>query len=802
MKFVLSWLKEFVEFNISPSELAERLTMSGLEVESLECKGEGLEGIVVAQIQDIRPHPNASKLVLCDVSDGTNLYNIVCGAKNMKTGDKVALAPSGTQLPPGFKFPEGVLIKSTKIRGELSEGMLCAENELGIGEESEGIMILPDSVKVGSKLIEALELDEVIIEVGVTPNRPDCLSVIGVAREVAAILGTELKYPDFSVSEEGEGIADLAAVEVLDSNRCPRYSCRVIKGVKINPSPDWLRARLEASGIRPINNAVDVTNFILLELGQPLHAFDLDLIEGRKIIVRPAGKGEVITTLDGVARPLTEEDLVISDVKMPVAIAGVMGGGNTEVSEGTRNLLLESAYFNPVGVRRTSKRTNLRSESSYRFERGVDPNRVGNALDRASEMIRKLAGGKVARGKLDVYPYPIEEKEVSLSTSKVNSILGTVIEPEKIKKIIEGLGIKTLRLTEDEMRLRIPTFRVDLTQEIDLIEEVARHFGYNNLRTTLPVIRMSTDKAKKDKALENRVKELLTSFGFLEVINYSFDDPEFLSLFDGHSPLRILNPISSDSSAMRTSLIPGILKIITLNLNRQAHDIRIFEAGRVYIPSEKGLPDEVRKIAGAATGTRQQELWDQGEFDFFDLKAVLQRVFEAFLVSYIVEYEEASQISFLHPGKAARIMVGNKNAGYLGEIHPDFCDKLGISKSIYLFELDLEILSDCENYTKKKFIPLPKFPSVRRDVALIVDEVVPVGEILKELKNIDSDLIEEVAVFDVFRGGSVEKGKKSVAVSMTFRSWNRTLTDLEVDEVQTNGLHRLQSAFGAELRKI
>jgi phenylalanyl-tRNA synthetase beta chain len=802
MKFTLSWLKEYVEFNISPRELAERLTMSGLEVESLEYRGEGLEYVIVAQILDINPHPNASKLVLCDVTDGTKLYKIVCGAKNMKTGDKVALSPAGTKLPPSTKFPEGILIKSTKIRGEVSEGMLCAENELGIGEEGEGIMILPDSAKVGTRLIDALGLNEVIIEIGITPNRPDCLSVLGVAREVAAIIGTEIKYPDYGVMEEGEHIGNLAAVEVHDPDGCPRYSCRLVKDVKITTSPDWLKTKVEASGIRSINNIVDITNFILLELGQPLHAFDYDLIGGGKIVVRPAKERESIRTLDGVDRPLTKEDLVICDAETPIAIAGVMGGVNTEVSESTRNILVESAYFNPVRIRRTSKRTNLRSESSYRFERGVDPNGVVKALDRASELIRELAGGKVARGKIDVYPSPIQPKEVNLSIKRVNSILGTALEPQKVKQLIEGLGIETLKVKDGEMTFRIPTYRVDLTRDVDLIEEVARHYGYNNISTTLPVVPMMPDGLKREKISENKAKEILVSFGFLEVIHYSFEDPEFLSLFDETAPLRILNPLTNEGSAMKTNLISGIIKNVVLNLNRQAQDIRIFEVGKVYIPRENGLPKEIRKIAGAAAGGRQPELWDKEEFDFFDLKGVLERVLEAFFVSNKVGFEEASQVRFLHPGKSAKIMIGNEEAGYLGELHPDFREKLEVSKRVYLFEFDLEKLSASENYTKKKFTALPKFPSVRRDIALIVDEDVPVGEILKEIRKIESELIEEVSVFDVFKGGSVQKGKKSVAVSLILRALDRTLTDLEVDEVKKNGLNRLQLAIGAELRKI
>ena len=802
MRFTLSWLKEYVEFNNPPEEIAERLTMSGLEVESIEYLGKGLEDIVVAQILDIRPHPNASKLVLCDVTDGTRKYNVVCGAKNMKTGDKVALARAGTRLPPSAKFPEGVLIQSARIRGEVSEGMLCAENEMGLGNEGEGILILPESARVGARLIDEMGLNDVIIEVGVTPNRPDCLSVIGIAREVAAVLGKRVNHPDYAVSEEGDDIGKLASVEVIDSDGCPRYSCRVITGITIAPSPEWLKTRLEASGIRSINNVVDVTNLVLLELGQPLHAFDYDLIEGRKIIVRPAKEGESIETLDGIERTLTREDLLICDAQKPVAIAGVMGAANTEISELTRNILLESAYFNPVRVRRTSRRANLRSESSYRFERGVDPNGVVRALDRASELIRRLSGGSVARGKIDVYPNPIMPKELSLSTGRVNSVLGAEIESEGIRQILEGLEIKALNTKGGEISFRVPTFRVDITREIDLVEEVARHYGYNSIDATLPAVRMKTEGVKKEKAIEGRLKDVLTSLGFLEVINYSFEDPEFLGLFSENEPLRILNPLTKEGSVMRTNLIAGILRNVILNLSHQVRDIRVFEIGRVFIPGENRLPLEIRKIAGAVTGKRQADIWDKEEFDFFDLKGILERVFEVFSISEGVRFEEAPQIRFLHAGKSAKALLGGEEAGFFGELHPEFQERLGISKRVYIFEIDLDKLSSSIKGVEKRFRPLPKFPSVRRDIALVVDERVAVGDVLNEIKKVESSLIEDVNVFDVFKGEPVGKGKKSIAVSMILRASDKTLTDEEANEAQAKALKRLESALGAELRKI
>lgn len=801
MRFTLSWLKKYVEFNIPAEEIAERLTMSGLEVESLEYLGKGLEDIIVARILDIRPHPNASKLVLCDVTDGARKYNIVCGAKNMKAGDKVALARAGIKLPPSAKFPEGVLIQSAKIRGEASEGMLCSENEMGLGNGEEGLLIVPGSANLGARLVDEIGLNDFIIEVGVTPNRPDCLSVIGVAREVAAILGKRVNHPHYTVSEGEDDIGNLASVSVIDSDGCPRYSCRVITDITIAPSPKWLKTRLETSGIRSINNVVDVTNFVLLELGQPLHSFDYDLIEGRKIIVRSAKEGECIETIDGIKRTLTSEDLLICDAQKPVALAGVMGAANTEISGLTGNVLLESAYFNPVRIRRTSKRVNLRSESSYRFERGVDPNGVVSALDRASELIRGLSGGKVARGKIDVYPNTIRPRELSVSAQRVNSVLGAEIGSEQIKQILEGLEIEALNTKDGKISFKVPTFRVDLTREIDLVEEVARHYGYNYIAPTLPAVRMKTGELKGEKTLEGRLKDTLASFGFFEVINYSFEDPEFLCLFNENEPLRILNPLTKESSVMRTNLTAGILRNVIFNLNHQVQDIRIFEIGRVFISGEDKLPVEARKIAGAMTGKRQAKLWEKEEFDFFDLKGILERMFEVFSLSESVRFEEATQIRFLHPGKSAKALVESEGVGFFGELHPEFQGSLGISKRVYLFEIDLEKLAASRRDTEKKFRSLPKFPSVSRDIALIVDENVAVGEIVDEIKKVKSSLIEDVSVFDVFKGEPVSKGKKSVAVSMILRASDKTLTDEEANEAQTKALKRLESAIGAELRK-
>ncbi len=803
MKFTLNWLRDYIDFDLSPEELSDRLTMAGLEVEDVIYQGQGLDSVVSAQILELESHPNAEKLSLCKVTDGENTYPIVCGATNMKAGDKVALAKIGANLPPGPKFEDGLKIKKAKIRGEVSEGMLCAENELGLGEESDGILILSESSEIGSPIVDVLGLNDVVFEVGITPNRPDCLSVIGVAREVAALTGSTVRHPDSSTNETGKDINSMATVELEDPEKCPRYSCRIIKNVKIGPSPDWLKRRLEESDIRSINNVVDITNFVLLEYGQPLHAFDYDLLEDNKIVVRAAKDRETIKTLDEVDRKLTTDDLLICDGKKPVALAGVMGGANTEVSQSTHNVLLESAYFDPITVRKTSKSTGLRSESSYRFERGVDPNAVVKALDRAAELIRDLGDGEIATGRIDQYPKPIEPNEVKISLDRANRFLGTNINPEELKRIANGLEFEELSLDGDEYTFRIPTFRVDIEREIDLIEEAARLHGYDNIPTTLPHVAMSSDKLNINKSVQDILKEVLISSGFYEVINYSFEDHELLSLINKSDSLKILNPLTTDSSVMRTSMIPGILKNAILNLNHQEQDLRLFEIGRVYLPIEnEELPKEIRKLVALATGRRTPEFWGKEEFDFFDFKSILERAFEALINKEDVEFLDAQEIGFLHPGKSAKLMIKDTEIGYIGELHPDLSEKLDISKKLYVVEIDLDEVASISEEKNKKFSPLPKFPSVRRDIALVVDESVPAAGILEEIDKIGSKLIEDAAIFDVYTGEHVEQGKKSVAISLQLRASDKTLTEEEVNKVQEKALKKLGLALGAELRTI
>ena len=804
MIFPLGWLTDYLKIDVSPEELGEMLTMAGLELESLEDKGKALADVCVAQISGIEKHPNADRLSVCDVTDGETRYVVVCGADNMKEGDKVAFAKAGTTLPATSKFPEGVKIKRSKIRGETSEGMLCSADEMGLSGGEDGIMILSPKAELGTSMSDEIGFDGVIFEVGITPNRPDCMSIFGIAREVSAILGENLQKPSFSVEEQGESISGRVTVEIEDPEACPRYCCRLIEGVRIGPSPAWLQEKLEYCGIRSVNNVVDVTNFVLLEQGQPLHAFDYDKLDQGRISVRKARDGETIETLDGVERKLLGEDLLICSGDRPVALAGVMGGADTEIEDTTSNVLLESAYFSPVGIRKTSKRTGLKSESSSRFERGIDINNVSFALDRAAELISRLSEVTIAEGIIDAYPDPVSSTEISLSVDRVCSLVGISTDSHEIAELLEGLGFEVLSLSSDALLLRVPTFRVDIEREVDIVEEVARLLGYDNIPSVLPEVPMVAKKPSVITVMEKRLRDIFVSYGFLEAINYSFESPELLRTFGLEESMRIMNPISQELSEMRMSLIPSLVKNVKLNLSRQNQDVRLFEASKVFYPKDKEqLPNEVKKFAAIATGKRAPEIWDGEKFDFFDIKSVLERSLEVLSVDSRIEFRSISpDHGFLWPGKSSALLVDGNVLGVVGELHPHLLEKLEIGESVYVLELDLSFLSVIYTSFERKFSPLPKFPSLRRDIALVVDEMIPVREILSVIKKTNSGIIENAWVFDVYRGTSLEEGKKSVALSLILRNRDKTLTDEDANRVQQDVLRNLEESIGAELRSV
>jgi phenylalanyl-tRNA synthetase beta chain len=787
-----NWLKEFVDFDLPPGELADLLTMLGLEVERIEPRGEGLDSVVVAQVLEKIPHPNADNLSLCKVNNGQEILDIVCGARNFQAGDKVALAQIGTVLPGDFR------IKRSKIRGEESFGMLCSEKELGLSDESSGIIVLPSDLEPGVPIFEALGLKDTILEIGLTPNRADCLSIIGVAREIAAKLGVVVKYPGHAVEEKGADITTVAALIVEDPQLCPRYTARYISGCKIGPSPGWLVNRLKAVGLRPINNVVDVTNYVLMEYGHPLHAFDFDRLAGGKIIVRRALDGERFTTLDGQERTLKISDLTIRDAERAVALAGIMGGENSEISEESTNILLESAYFNPSSTRLTSKRLGMHTDASHRFERGADINILIRAIDRAASLMADLAGGTVAGGVLDIYPKKFSTKRITARVEMINRTLGLHLSGEAIRGIFHNLEFISDIIEPGIFEVCVPSFRVDIEREIDLIEEIARLNGFENIPVTMPKARVFSDLPPRRQRLEKRLKNLLADQGFNEVINFSFIAPDAFDkiMFDAEDPrrvtVRLRNPLVEEQSVMRTTLLPSLLETASQNISYRELDQRIFELRRIYLPKEgQELPAEPLYLAGLLTGKREAEGWNQGIYpvDFFDAKGVVENIFNAFQLADI-SYSADKPEKFFHPGKACNIFLGDEPVGSLGELHPDVQERFGIEQSVYYFEINVEHLV-VHSRDIASVSPPSRFPDTIRDIAMLIADEVPFMTVRECVTALRIKEIEEVGIFDLYRGEHIPPGQKSIAIRLRYRSHDRTLTDDEVARLHERVINQL-----------
>ena len=801
MKISFQWLKEYVDVPLIPKELAEVLTHSGLEVENLNEWNPSFQGVVVARLLSFHSHPQNDHLSICTVNDGRKDYSIICGAPNLKAGERVALALEGATLPSGVK------IEKSYFKGALSEGMLCSEKELGLGDDAAGIMLLDPTLPLGTPLDTALPLKDSILEINITPNRSDCLCILGVAREVAALTGQSLRYPPERVEEKVSAVESQTSVSIDRPDLCPRYVAQLILGVHIAPSPFWMRRRLEVLGVRSINNIVDATNYVMLEMGQPLHAFDFNRLEERRIVVRTAVPGKPFTTLDGVARPMPEEALMICDGKRPVALAGIMGGLNSEVSAETKNILLESAYFDPMGIRRTSKRIGLSTEASLRFERGVDPNGCLRAAERAASLMEQLGGGSMARGAEDNYPCPIKPCKIHLRVSRVNQILGTTIQPQEIRNTLEKLELETELEGPDGFQVTSPTFRVDLQREIDLIEEVARLHGFHRIPVTLPSGTFSGEKKTKIQRVAEQAKRLLNSFGFWEVINYSFISPQMLQdlklpLQDNRAQaLRIHNPLSEDQSIMRPTLIPGLLQVARTNAHRQNFNLKIFELGRVFFPREgQELPEETVVLSGLLTGLRKEESWSdpQEECDFFDLKGVWEVLGEGLGLENC-RFFPAPDEPFLHPRKSCRIQAGGKKLGILGETHPEVAESFELKHKVFLFELDFQMMAE-EATEYRTFKPLARYPAVTRDLALVVEDRTAAGDLLHTLWEANNGLINEINLFDLYRGAPIPKGKKSLAFRIKYQNEDRTLTDQEVNELHQRIINLVTERHEAILR--
>ena len=797
MNVSIKWLKEYVDFELSPEALAECLLMLGMEIESIKQLGEGLDRVVVGRINSVQKHPKADKLVLCnvDVGSGTDAQ-IVCGAPNAREGLVAPVALVGAQLS------NGLTIKRAKIRGEESGGMLCSEQELAISDEASGLMELPEATQIGAPIVEALGLDDVMLELEITPNRPDCLSMIGVGREISVITGNPLKLPEIDVQEETVDTHNLTSVTIEDPELCPRYAARVIRGVKIGPSPTWLQRRLEAIGVGTINNIVDITNYVLMEYGHPLHAFDYHRLGENRIVVRRAKSGETLKTIDAEERELTPDMLVIADAENPVALAGVMGGFDSEITDQTVDVLLESAYFHPPSIRKTSKALGMHTEASHRFERGADPEGVIPAINRAAQLIADIAGGEICSGIIDVYPGERETPNIKLRPERVNFVLGTEIADDDIRGILTRLGFAV----SDTFEVSVPTFRPDVGQEIDLVEEIARVYGFDNIPTTLPRGDIPIPKVEPKADLRERVKTYLLQCGMMEAMNYAFYHPDVFDRIrlSSTDPLRqavqIANPLSVDQSIMRTTLLPSLLANAQRNRNHQINDVQFFECSKVFIPNGTDeYPNEPEYVAGMITGNLGAGVYGDPfrPADFFDIKGIVEGMLNRCGVSdYTITHTEHPTF---HPGRRAEIRVKDKTLCVFGEAHPEVLENYDLPSKAYLFELDFEKLVDVVELMKQ-FEPIPIYPSVNRDLAIVLDADIPASRPIDIIESTEGELVSSLHLFDVYTGEQVPEGKKSLAFAIEYRSTTETLTDEIVDRVHGGILERLEQELGATLR--
>lgn len=800
MKVSYNWLKEFVKISLSPSEIASRLTMAGLEVAQIEETGEEIKGVVVSEILSIQPHPVKNDLKICQVTTGNEVISVVCGAANVAIGLKSPLALPGAILPGGRH------IETSMIHGVESRGMLCSEAELGISDDGSVIMALPVDSCSGVDVVDYLKLKDDILELEITPNRPDCLSIIGIAREIAVITGEKLKHPSLDIHESDNNVDDLTSVHIIDEDLCPRYTARLIQNVSVKPSPFWMTQRLRAVGLRPINNIVDVTNYVLWELGHPLHAFDFDLLLEKRIIVRRANESEEITTLDGTKRILNRDMLVIADAKRAIAMAGIMGGSNTEVNYSTKNVLLESAYFNPASIRRTSKKLGFVTEASYRFERMADIDGLVDAQNRAAQLVADLGDGILAKGIIDAYPHPFPEKMTKFRMKRYYSFMGMKPSRKKVSSILEGLGFN-LASDKEGFIVRVPSFRRDIQEEADLFEEVARIDGYDKIPLTLPVSNISLTMKPAIIQLEDRIRDLLNACGLNEAINYSFTSPQFIERFYSNgiiSPgdiVRLKNPLSVERSAMRPLLVFGLLETISFNICRQIADLKLFEIGKVFKSrGENNLPNEEKFLGIVITGNREELNWyhTKGLVDYYSIKGIVETLLDN--LGYNCSFSSA-MISHLELNKAENIMVNGERIGYMGQIGSQAKELFNIISDVFVAELNIDRLYSIKP-AQKVYRPFGKFPAIIRDIAVVVPNHITSGEIIDVIRSIDSDLIRSIKLFDIYHGMQVKEGKKSLAYSIVYQADDRTLTDKEVNDIHCRIADLLKKNLNAKVRGV
>ena len=802
MRVSLKWLAEYVDLPLPAKELAHRLTMSGSEVDAILSTGGEWDLISVGQVVAVERHPNADRLTLTTVNlgDGERM-TVVCGAPNVAVGQKVAFARTGARLIDGHTG-ELTVLRAARIRGVESAGMVCSEKELGLSDYHEGILVLPGDAPVGTPLAEYL--GDTILDLDITPNRPDCLSVLGVAREVAALTGGSVREPPYIYAEEGPPIEERASVEIADPDLCYRYVATLIEGVKVGPSPAWMQERIVAAGMRPINNIVDITNYVMMEMGQPLHAFDFDRIGGGKIVVRRPRPGEPLTTLDGVRRRLEPEMLVIADATEPVALAGVMGGAESEVSEATTNVLLESANFNNISIRRTSNALKMKSEASSRFDKGLSPELSAFAARRATKLIVELAGGRAAHGILDVYPGKAPETRIEVRRSRIRQVLGIDPPTSRVRSVLTSLGFGCRWQPPDTYQVRVPYWRTDVRIPDDVVEEVGRIIGYDEIPVGLVRGAIPPAPPQALRELREQVRDALADAGMQEVITYSLTtleaiqrviSPEALA---AGPPLGVANPMSSEHEWLRPSLRASLLRTLAANQRQREGSLALYEVARVYLSQGQDLPREPEHAAGVVSG-RRLDRWGhvtEEELDFFDAKGYLEHLFARLGVT--PAFEEGEEYALV-PGRTARIMLGERAVGVLGQVDPRVAAGFDIDGDVFLFELVLdEVLAVLSGREAHRYEPVPRFPPVVQDLAVVMDEAVTAAQVQSIIEA--AALVRRAQLFDVYTGEPVPAGKKSLAFSVTYQSPDHTLTDEEVARAHRGIVERLKRQLGAALR--
>lgn len=819
MKVPYNWLREYVNIPLTPEELAERLTMAGIEVGAVHIFAPLGERFIAARIEKIEIHPHAPNLQLVDVFTGSTTLKIVCGAWNIKIGDMVPLALPGAVLPGGEQ------IRQTEIKGILSAGMLCSAGELGLeivqDSKEDGILILETGSRPGERLIDLLPINEPVLELAVAPNRGDCLSMLGVAREVAALTGGRMSAPGINLQEEGRAIAEMVTLELHEPDLCYRYTARMMEGIHIAPSPFYLQLRLLAAGVRAIYNLVDVTNYVMWETGFPMHAFDYDCIEGKKIIVRRAAPGEILVTLDGASRALSPEMLVIADAVKPVGLAGVMGGENTEITLGTKRLFLEAACFNPFNNRQTARRLNLPSEASVRYEKGVDPEMAVYAQKRAVSLMQQTAGGIICRGMLDLYPRPYHRQNMQLRSARVKEMLGYAVENSEMEGILSKLGmnVQVAQNMHDAavaadvvLDVGVPSFRPDIGREIDLIEEIARVKGYDKIPPTLPEGVITSGRLSPQRRILIRVKDTLTSCGLQEVITFSFmpshffDDLLLAAEAKRRQAMKLMNPLTEEQEIMRTTILPNLLRLLHYNFSRQVEDQFVFELGKVYYPAgaatsdQPGLPREPISLALAISGKLPHNWqFSPRDVDFYTLKGILERLLQSLGIN---EYSwEKSGEPFLHPHQAVSLVIDGEEIGYMGSLNAPVLENFSLRQNVFVAELELDFLlsrADLAPHYKS----LPRYPAVWRDIAFVVPFTVTAASLVEEIKKTGTSLLEQIHLFDLYTGNQIPEGHGSLAFALTFRHPERTLKDEEVDTIMQELEQQVAQKYGAVLRKI